>query len=223
MVDTKQTKTIGEHYVAAELARRGWAPAFTRDGLERTDILAVKVDGAPRRMIEIQVKAARGPRFERISWPLGSSRRHLQFRKASTSSSSPSRLLSAKLHVASLFHVTISLPRHGSPTRTGARTRPPNPGLEMLALTARASHCKSSSATRVAGISSTQTSPQLPSCSPAHFARSLRIPAWGCRRGILGSTRCPNSHDSAAGPSLSTQPHHSQTTAARACHNQFSR
>ena len=71
MVDTKQTKTIGEHYVAAELARRGWAPAFTRDGLEHTDILAVKVDGAPRRMIEIQVKAARGTRFERINWPLG--------------------------------------------------------------------------------------------------------------------------------------------------------
>src|SRR3954451_24010296 len=32
VVDTKQTKTIGEHHVAAELARRGWAPALTRDG-----------------------------------------------------------------------------------------------------------------------------------------------------------------------------------------------
>jgi hypothetical protein len=71
MADTKQTKTIGEHYVAAELARRGWAPAFTRDGLARTDILAVKVDSDARRMIEIQVKGARGPRFERITWPLG--------------------------------------------------------------------------------------------------------------------------------------------------------
>jgi hypothetical protein len=71
MVDTKQTKTIGEHFVAAELARRAWAPAFTRDGLERTDILAVKVNGDSRRMIEVQVKGARGPHMDRVSWPLG--------------------------------------------------------------------------------------------------------------------------------------------------------
>jgi hypothetical protein len=71
MVDRKQTKTIGEHYVASELARRGWAPAFTRDGLERTDILAVLADGDERRMIEVQVKAASGPRVEGLSWPLG--------------------------------------------------------------------------------------------------------------------------------------------------------
>lgn len=79
MVDTKQTKTIGEHHVAAELARRGWAPALTRDGLERTDILAVLATGEERRLIEIQVKSARGPRVEGISWPLG------------TKSQSPSR------------------------------------------------------------------------------------------------------------------------------------
>jgi len=72
MVDTKQTKTIGEHHVAAELARRGWAPALTRDGLERTDILAVLAEGAERRLVEIQVKTARGARMESISWPLGS-------------------------------------------------------------------------------------------------------------------------------------------------------
>lgn len=71
MADTKQTKTIGEHHVAAELARRGWAPALTRDGLERTDILAVKVEGLDRRLVEIQVKGARGPRMAAISWPLG--------------------------------------------------------------------------------------------------------------------------------------------------------
>lgn len=71
MADTKQTKTIGEHHVAAELARREWAPALTRDGLERTDILAVLTDkDAPRRLIEIQVKAARGTNMNRISWPL---------------------------------------------------------------------------------------------------------------------------------------------------------
>ncbi|HEX4443805.1 MAG TPA: hypothetical protein VHZ81_09560 [Galbitalea sp.] len=69
MADTKQTKTIGEHAVAAELARRGWAPALTRDGLERTDILAVKLTGN-RTMVEVQVKAARG-RGPRLSWPLG--------------------------------------------------------------------------------------------------------------------------------------------------------
>ncbi len=71
MADTKQTKTIGEHHVAAELARRGWAPAMTRDGIERTDILAVLTDEGQRRMVEIQVKAARGPKLDHISWPLG--------------------------------------------------------------------------------------------------------------------------------------------------------
>jgi len=71
MADTKQTKTIGEHHVAAELARRGWAPAMTRDGIERTDILAVFTEPRNRRLVEIQVKAARGPKFKDISWPLG--------------------------------------------------------------------------------------------------------------------------------------------------------
>lgn len=71
MVDTKQTKTIGEHHVASELARRGWAPAMTRDGIERTDILAVMTSDKSRRLVEIQVKAARGAKFENISWPLG--------------------------------------------------------------------------------------------------------------------------------------------------------
>ena len=71
VVDTKQTKTIGEHHVAAELARRGWAPALTRDGLERTDILAVHTGPTSRRMVEVQVKAARGASWPSISWPLG--------------------------------------------------------------------------------------------------------------------------------------------------------
>gem|GEM_PF-550999 len=72
VADTKQTKTIGEHQVAAELARRGWAPALTRDGLERTDILAVLVSSDDRRMVEIQVKTARGSAWRSIGWPLGS-------------------------------------------------------------------------------------------------------------------------------------------------------
>lgn len=80
MADTKQTKSIGEHHVASELARRGWAPALTRDGLERTDILAVKAEGSERHLVEIQVKTARGKDLRRISWPVGtksqSSSRH---------------------------------------------------------------------------------------------------------------------------------------------------
>ena len=71
-MDTKQTKTIGEHHAASELARRGWAPALTRDGLERTDILAVRANPDNRRMVEIQVKTARGSSWRSISWPLGS-------------------------------------------------------------------------------------------------------------------------------------------------------
>lgn len=71
MADTKQTKTVGEHHVAAELARRGWAPALTRDGLERTDILAVHAGSGERRQIEVQVKASRGTKMEQIKWMLG--------------------------------------------------------------------------------------------------------------------------------------------------------
>ena len=69
-MDLKLVKSIGEHHVAAELARRGWAPALTRDGLERTDLLAVHTEGADRRLVEIQVKTARGTHWDSISWPL---------------------------------------------------------------------------------------------------------------------------------------------------------
>jgi hypothetical protein len=44
-------KAAGEHWVASMLARHSWAPALTRDGLERTDILAAKVTGERRQMI----------------------------------------------------------------------------------------------------------------------------------------------------------------------------
>ncbi|WP_120264499.1 hypothetical protein [Microbacterium sp. AG238] len=70
MVDTKQTKTIGEHYAAAELARRGWAPALTRDGLARTDILAVHT-GSGRRLVEVQVKTAMNTAWKYVNWQLG--------------------------------------------------------------------------------------------------------------------------------------------------------
>lgn len=72
VVDTKQTKTIGEHHVASELARRGWAPALTRDGLERTDILAVSTQPGNRRMVEVQVKTAQSSPSRPVNWPLGS-------------------------------------------------------------------------------------------------------------------------------------------------------
>lgn len=68
-LDTKQTKTIGEHYVCSMLARHDWAPALTRDGLARTDILAVQTTGQ-RHTIEVQVKSIRGT-SPTASWPLG--------------------------------------------------------------------------------------------------------------------------------------------------------
>jgi hypothetical protein len=56
--DTKMTETVGEHWVFATLARHHWAPAPTRDGLERTDILAVGPHLDHRPTVEIQVKKA---------------------------------------------------------------------------------------------------------------------------------------------------------------------
>jgi hypothetical protein len=52
------------------LSQLGWGAALTRDGLERTDILAVHTTEAGRPMIEVQVKSLRhaGPTS---SWPLG--------------------------------------------------------------------------------------------------------------------------------------------------------
>ena len=60
MSDTKLIKSAGEHWVCFVLARLGWGAALTRDGLERTDILAVRADDVDRRMVEIQVKASSG-------------------------------------------------------------------------------------------------------------------------------------------------------------------
>jgi hypothetical protein len=63
--DTKLSGSAGEHYVCSMLARAGWAASLTRDGLARTDILAVQATGE-RRMIEVQVKTIREG-----TWPLG--------------------------------------------------------------------------------------------------------------------------------------------------------
>jgi len=70
MPDTKMTKSAGEHWVCSVLARLDWGPALTRDGLERTDILAVR-STETRRMVEIQVKAANARhRSENTNWPI---------------------------------------------------------------------------------------------------------------------------------------------------------
>jgi hypothetical protein len=70
MVDRKMTKTVGEHWVCATLARHNWAPALTRDGIARTDILAVGTLLPDRPTVEIQVKTA-SARGRNPSWPLG--------------------------------------------------------------------------------------------------------------------------------------------------------
>jgi hypothetical protein len=72
MADTKMTKSAGEHWVCSVLARYGWAAALTRDGLERTDILAVQTGGPERQAIEVQVKSMRRQRLEaKNRWQLG--------------------------------------------------------------------------------------------------------------------------------------------------------
>lgn len=76
MADTKMIKTVGEHWVCATLARHGWAPALTRDGIERTDLLAVGTRLPDRPTVEIQVKAATQIN-DKTSWPLGGITRHV--------------------------------------------------------------------------------------------------------------------------------------------------
>ncbi|MFI5728530.1 hypothetical protein ACIA49_00300 [Kribbella sp. NPDC051587] len=70
MPDNKMTKSAGEHWACAMLARHGWAPALTRDGLARTDILAVATHLEDRPAVEIQVKAATAGNG-RTTWLLG--------------------------------------------------------------------------------------------------------------------------------------------------------
>jgi hypothetical protein len=67
LADTKMVKSIGEHWVCATLARHGWAAALTRDGLARTDVLAVGTSLPHRPLAEIQVKTATGS-SNRTSW-----------------------------------------------------------------------------------------------------------------------------------------------------------
>jgi len=65
--DNKLTKSIGEHFVCAALAQEGWAASLTRDGVARTDLLAVNSD--TRDMVEVQVKTS--TTYAKPSWLLG--------------------------------------------------------------------------------------------------------------------------------------------------------
>lgn len=69
--DNKLTKSIGEHFVCSALAQVGWAASLTRDGIARTDILAVHV--ASGTMIQVQVKTS--TTWQRPSWLLGNVKR----------------------------------------------------------------------------------------------------------------------------------------------------
>lgn len=62
--DTKAVKSVGEFWTCCKLAMNGWAPALTRDGLERTDILAER-SHAPFDVtqISVQVKTSRNERW----------------------------------------------------------------------------------------------------------------------------------------------------------------
>jgi len=53
MMDKKLVKSAGEHWVCGILSQMGWAVALTRDGIERTDILAVNNKG---HHLSVQVK-----------------------------------------------------------------------------------------------------------------------------------------------------------------------
>jgi len=64
------TKSAGEHWVCSVLSRHGWTAAVTRDGLERTDILALQTEGPGRQTIEMQVKLIRSRAADK-RWPLG--------------------------------------------------------------------------------------------------------------------------------------------------------
>jgi hypothetical protein len=54
-VSRQLTGAAGEFFVAAELARRGWAPSVTPKGVERTDVLAQHLE--TKRVVALQVKA----------------------------------------------------------------------------------------------------------------------------------------------------------------------
>lgn len=132
-IDTKQTKSIGEHWVCAALAKRDWAPALTRDGLSRTDILAVQVTGE-RRMVEIQVKTTRND-SPRATWMLGlkgvelplSDREYYVFVLTGTAPESPIRtFVVPRLHVSAATHINYHEWISNPHVPAGTRNTPQN-------------------------------------------------------------------------------------------------
>lgn len=73
--DTKAVKSVGEFWTCCKLAMNGWAPALTRNGLERTDILAER-SHAPFDVtqISVQVKTSRNERWALNPAKIGSQR-----------------------------------------------------------------------------------------------------------------------------------------------------
>ena len=116
------------------LARLDWAPALTRDGLARTDILAVYTDG-DRPMIEVQVKSIRGA-SDRVSWPLGPEfpEPSCAYREWFVLVAIPT--IHCKGSATSGFREIMWPPQHGSSTCTGPPSLESPPGSAMLASTA---------------------------------------------------------------------------------------
>jgi hypothetical protein len=68
-VDNKLRGSAGEYLVCGALPQLGWAAALTRDGLARTDVLAVNT--VTGRTITIQVKTTGGKAARLAKWRVG--------------------------------------------------------------------------------------------------------------------------------------------------------
>lgn len=178
--------------MASELARRGWAPALTRDGLERTDILAVFTQSKDRRMVEVQVKTAQSSPSRTTNWPLGSKAQQ------------PSQ------HEREYFVLVAVPPELDAPPRSFVVPRShiaaaawiehmnwlTDPNAELGKRNARAERARvklqPSNDTKVDGIccSPMNTTPRC--YFPRVTETSLWRTEWGCRRGTLGTPNCRN-------------------------------
>jgi hypothetical protein len=68
-MDKQNRGAAGEYLVCGLLAELDWVPALTREGIARTDILAVHAE--TRRMVTIQVKTHSCDMGEPARWALG--------------------------------------------------------------------------------------------------------------------------------------------------------
>jgi hypothetical protein len=68
-MDRKLIGSAGEHLVCGVLAQFDWAPALTREGIARTDLLAV--NATTSLTVSVQVKTATCGTGRRVNWPLG--------------------------------------------------------------------------------------------------------------------------------------------------------